>query len=1167
VTIEATLEQQKRAAQNLFVALREKPEDGAAREKLQQNLEAIRQDADLAKDKHLQQQAASALKLLQSDSAEDAKLSATMQTLTSTKVRLEAPSAQTQRMVAASQAVVDQELLQIFLEEAQEVLATIAEHLHIVSKELHNTGALTTVRRGFHTLKGSGRMVGLKDLGEVAWSIEQVMNKWLQEEKNATPQLLGLIKLAHAAFSSWVSTLQDQGWAEIKASSITALADSLLHGKQETPAAAAPLMPETEEEAVVIGEARLAPALYKMYVEEAATHVATLKTECARLDRNGASEAMMRAAHTLSGISRTARFTDIAGLGSALEQWVSELIEHPASLSTTEFDATVQAVTRLEQMVNAVSARRVPESAEKETQELRLLLSAAITQTQPMAATEVTPPVKAAAVKIPKPARAAKMKPAADAPAETKPVEEEQGLTRERRAIRDDFDAQLLPVFLEEAHDLVPIIGEDLRSWRADPEDKKPTVTLARALHTLKGSARMAGAMRLGELTHNMESKVENAAQLGRPMMSLFEDLESQFDRMVAEIGKIKRTTQPEEAAPAVAAPAAEPEQIQVQAVLRVRADVVDRLVNEAGEVSIARARIEGEMRAFKGTLLELTASIARLRHQLREVEIQAESQMQSRLEQLGGEAQHFDPLEFDRFSRLQELTRLMAESVHDVSTVQQTLLKNLDDADAAISQQARLNRDLQDELMRVRTVPFSTIAERLYRIVRLTAKELGKKANLEIRGSQVELDRSVLEKIGAPLEHMLRNSIAHGIEDPGGRIANGKFETGEINIVLHQEANEIVIVLSDDGTGLNFERIREKGLELGLLQAGAAADENQLAQLIFASGFSTAQEVTELAGRGVGMDVVKAEVASLGGRVEVASKHNQGTSFTLHLPLTLAVAQAVLVRAAGRVYALPTTMVEQVQEPRDGELAALQQNHQIIWHGNSYPFHYLPRLLGDYQTLPEIKRYNSILLLRSGLQRVAIHVDEIIRNQEVVVKNLGAQLARAPGVVGATVLGSGLVVLIINPVLLLTREAAAPAAIAVAPAPAKKETAAPLIMVVDDSLTMRKITGRLLAREGYRVATAKDGVEALQQLQDVLPDVMLVDIEMPRMDGFDLTKNVRADARTAHIPIIMISSRSVDKHRNIATQLGVNVFLGKPYQEEDLLLQIANYIKQSAAV
>ena len=571
-------------------------------------------------------------------------------------------------------------------------------------------------------------------------------------------------------------------------------------------------------------------------------------------------------------------------------------------------------------------------------------------------------------------------------------------------------------------------------------------------------------------------------------------------------------------------------------------------------------------MRSLKGSLLDLTENVIRLRRQLREIEIQAEGQIQAHVAHTPEGEAEFDPLELDRFTRFQELTRFMAESVNDVATVQQNLLKNLDDANAAILAQSRLNRSLQQALMSVRMIPFASQAERLYRIVRQTAKEVGKRANLDIVGGQVEIDRSVLDKMLGPIEHMLRNAVTHGIETREQRLAAGKSEIGEISMALTQEGNEIILSMIDDGKGLDIARIRERAEAMGLLPHGQPADTATLFDFIFQPGFSTATELTQVAGRGVGMDVVKTEVTALGGRIETLSQPGAGTTFRLYLPLTLAVTKTLQIRAGSRLYAVPSTMVEQVQELKEKALTALRESGEAEWQGHRYPFHYLPHLLGDTDTMPEEHRRYWVLLLRSGTQRVAVQVDELRGNHEVVVKNIGAQLSRVVGIAGATVLGDGQVVLILNPVALASRT---PVAHSQATAPvASLKAKSPTVMVVDDSLTVRKIISRLLAREGYQVILAKDGVDALEQLLDVMPDVILSDIEMPRMDGFDFVRNLRADNRLRSLPVIMITSRTADKHRNYALQIGANHYLGKPYDEEELLGLIAGYIaaKNSAA-
>jgi chemosensory pili system protein ChpA (sensor histidine kinase/response regulator) len=784
---------------------------------------------------------------------------------------------------------------------------------------------------------------------------------------------------------------------------------------------------------------------------------------------------------------------------------------------------------------------------------------------------------------------------------------EEIGLERRTRRLDDDIDQELLPIFLEEAQELVPAVGQGLRDWRVSPDNTAAGNALQRTLHTLKGSARMCGAMALGELTHHMETRVENALATKELPATFFEDLEVSYDRMgflydrlvnphaavpdsvdepesPAEIAAPQATTPqattpqveaapsaPDASAPAKAEqkPATQAEQELAgasRAMLRVRADLIDRLVNEAGEVSIARSRIEGDLRSIKGALFEFTENVNRMRAQLRDIEIQAESQMQSRISLAQETETSFDPLEFDRFTRFQELTRMMAESVNDVATVHQNLLKAVGESEAATTAQARLTRALQANLMRIRMVPFSSVSERLFRIVRQAAKETEKRAVLDIKGGQVEVDRSVLERITAPFEHMLRNSVAHGIETPAERVAKGKPELGEVRIEVRQEGNEIVLSVVDDGAGLNFERIRAKALSQGLLKPEDNPTDGEVAEFIFHPGFSTAQEVTQLAGRGVGMDVVKSEISALGGRVDLSSEHGKGTRFTIFLPLTLAVTQAVLVRAGGVAYAIPAVMVEQVRQVKAPELESYRTSGETSWQDRRYPFRYLPQLLGDAEFVPEARRVTPVMLLRTGANTVALQVDEVVGSQEIVVKNTGPLLARVAGITGATVLGNGDIVLILNPVILAGRELTVSVRAPTAPVEAKPAApAVPTIMIVDDSLTVRKITARLLAREGYNMLSAKDGVDALEQLQDHLPDVMLVDIEMPRMDGFDLTRNVRADSRLKHIPIIMITSRTADKHRNYAKEIGVNVYLGKPYQEDELLQHIGGFVKKPA--
>jgi len=809
------------------------------------------------------------------------------------------------------------------------------------------------------------------------------------------------------------------------------------------------------------------------------------------------------------------------------------------------------------------------------------------------AAEMTTQPLPAPAPATPEPVSAPVSEPAPDPVAVPAPFHADTGITElplaapaQRDALpaifNDELDAELLAVFLEEGADLLPQVGEALRAWQSAPLDAGHAQGLLRLLHTIKGSARMAGAMRLGQHVHEIETHIENMVHEGSATPLAFDELLAHYDHALLlfeqlQQGGMAAAVEADAAADpgaapcadAPSAPCADDQPANKSPLVRVRADILDRLVNQAGEVSIARSRLDNEVGAMRATLGDVSDNLSRLRRQLREIEMQAESQIASSMSRMADiNERDFDPLEFDRFTRLQELTRMMAESVNDAASLHEHLSHSVNHAGDDLVLQARLTRDLQRDLMRVRMVPFASIAERLFRVARQSAKEVDKRVNLDLRGGGVEIDRGVLERMAAPFEHLLRNAIAHGVEPRAARTAAGKSETGELLMEVTQQGNEVVIEFSDDGAGLDLERIRAKGVASGLLAEGADVTEAQVADLIFEPGFTTAEALTELSGRGVGMDIVQSEAQALGGRVDLESTPGQGTRFVIRLPLTLAVTQVVLVAAGGRSYALPAILVEQVQQMNGEALAAAHRvghlNGHMALHGRQAALHYLPALLGDIDMQPQVNQSAPVMMLKNGTERLALQVDEVLGNREVVVKNIGPQLARMAGIAGATVLGSGDIVLILNPVALLHHLAQNPEARAQYAQAVHGDTAADAgtatrahaatVMVVDDSMTVRRVTGRLLEREGYRVLLAKDGVDALEQLREHQPDLLLVDIEMPRMDGFDLTRQVRGDERTAGIPIIMITSRSADKHRNYALDLGVNAFFGKPFQEPELL-------------
>nr|WP_041296655.1 Hpt domain-containing protein [Janthinobacterium sp. Marseille] len=1329
-TVEAELAYHQKQSEELAMSLLAEPDNSLLQEQLRESLEQVRLDATLVDNPEANDRARAVIDMLEhpafvasQDAMEDVALAAAAQVKPAAAVEEETP-----RATPVSDEAIDAELLEIFLSEAVEVLDCVKQTTPESRNAPHNQEYLTTLRRSFHTLKGSGRMVGLLAFGETAWSVEQVLNLRLSETRGGDPDLYALLENATQVLDAWVHDLQTQGRSdrvglalinaaervknnagfyydvadeattplvvdgavaedivdsvetEVTAEPVTeespavAEAEELELSDEElaqfrqfdaapetvnTPAKPVgefdhlqiadvidfpnkPTVLKTDDNIKYIGDLEISLPLHNIYLAETDELVRFLSQDIGEWrhepDRQVNTQ-VVHAAHSLAGSSATVGFRPLQEIAYALENVLQYLARKPVKLLVSEYDALEHAVGRIRFMLQMFALGEMPDAEPEQV---------AILQSMPedfearagLRSSIVPPPEYIEPEEVPLPVHAPESAALAEQPVEestaavpdssqlplvnpdslasaapfAEPVypQLDEELSDPSLLIRDEIDTDLLPVFIEEGRDMLPQMGQALRAWQQDLGNTLLPQSLSRLLHTVKGSARMAGAMSLGQHMHEMETRIENITHAGHPSAAALEDLLARYDQGLHLFEQLQNTNKPavsaSETKPESAAAKAELPQIHsampvtpnklapivpqagalaataAAPLVRVRADILDRLVNQAGEVSISRSKLETEVGTLRQSMGELSENVVRLREQLREIEMQAESQITSRM---GISAdREFDPLEFDRFTRLQELTRMMAESVNDVGSVQQNLSRTIDSASTDLTTQARLTRDLQQDLMRVRMVQFASISERLFRVTRQASKETDKRVNLDIRGSAVEIDRGVLEKMAGPFEHLLRNAIVHGIESREKRQAAGKNETGELRIEIRQEGNEVVIHFSDDGQGLNLDNIRNKALSSGLLTEDMALSDSETTDLIFHPGFSTAEEITELAGRGIGMDVVRSEAASLGGRVAIASEAGKGANFTIHLPLTLAVTQVVLLSTGGKTYAIPSVLVEQVQQLKTGPLAAAYNEGAVMWQSQRVPMHYLSSLLGDLQVAPVTQQYSPLLILKSGNERVALHVDEILGNREVVVKNIGPQLSRMIGIAGATVLGSGEIVLILNPVPLAQR-----AALENIRAPRLTPSDAPdgmgaiaemvdsnlqsaarvqglrtqsIVMVVDDSLTVRRVTQRLLTREGYQVVLAKDGVDALQHLQSVTPDVMLVDIEMPRMDGFDLTRNIRDDERTRDIPIIMITSRTASKHRNYAMELGVNEYLGKPYQEDVLLELIAGFVAKA---
>ena len=1337
---------------------------------------------------------------------------------------------------------VDEEIFEIFIEEALEVLGEINESLPVWKVDYGNEEARGTVRRSFHTLKGSGRLIGAMMIGEFSWSIENMLNRVIDKTISLTPEVFAVLDEAVAVLPQLIEQMQgnqqpvsnlyelmdhadalskgekylppadteaaetavseevtkaDEPTADISLDagidevvlepefdeeesidfSVAAISendDIQLEGSEiellETDAAESDadesvdldtfslaedddetldivdsvdledeisfdvsedeisfdledstsdeisldsvlaveedeislneddslldisydeselgLEPEAAEPSLadVPAKVEIDAELFKIFRAESEGHLNTIRHMLIVNQTDGtpvrADDELARALHTLYGSARTAEVAEIGTVCGNAEKYIK------AKQDTHQLELDADGLTTLNELVATV------------TDVLNKLESGGeLTLNQPLID-------KFEQLYLQESENQADAPVAADVP--------DNALVS-----YGDIDDELVDIFLEEADELVEGAEKSLISWKQDLSDVESVNELKRILHTLKGGARMAELTPIGDLTHALETSIIDAAEDNpEPMMPAMQEA---LDTIVLMLSKVTNREPIQSAAPTIAvlnqakkggaptpppapdeinpsvsesvdiqtdnisfddvspevtdevdissldvvedfetefsspdvtedfeneididistdevlevdsdeltaiepAPAVEelateetasdldkeaaeqtagtdlepssgthafkldrhnvahsdeenkaPKSVQEQ--VRVRAELLNDLVNNAGEVNIYNSRFNQQLSDFGYNLSEFDQTVDRLREQLRNLEIETETQVLSRHEK---ESSHydvdFDPLEMDRYSTMQQLSRSLMESVSDLESIKDFMNNTVRESETLLQQQSRISTELQESLMRTRMIKFSGLTSRLSRIVRQTSRELNKNVEFEINGDELEVDRSILDRIVSPLEHLLRNAVSHGIEGDDVRAALNKDETGKVAISITKDGQDLVVSVSDNGAGINVDAIRSKAIANGMMAAESEISDHDIVQFILEPGFSTAKEVTQISGRGVGLDVVDSEIKQLGGSLDIQSKLGKGTSFIARLPMTLSINQALLVHIQEDIFAVPLNTVEGVVRLSGYELEMIYQKGEGAYEfaGENYDVKYLGYLLKGKKAehLEQAAPY-PVLLVKSGDLRVAVHVDSLVGRREIVVKPVGAQITTVKGISGATILGDGHVVLILDMAALLRAKSVfqIESQAEEMQREAEKTTSDTLtVMVVDDSITIRKVTERILNRRGMEVILAKDGLDASAKLQERLPDIMLLDIEMPRMDGYEVATMVRNNEYMKDLPIIMITSRTGSKHKEKAIEIGVNRYLGKPYQEDELIENINAVLDEEKA-
>jgi chemosensory pili system protein ChpA (sensor histidine kinase/response regulator) len=977
------------------------------------------------------------------------------------------------------------------------------------------------------------------------------------------------------------------------------------------------------------------PALRDIYARETDSHVATVRDWLGKARGFSAPhllpEPVYRACHTLSGSSKMAEARHGIALAEPLNHWLRKSFDSGVGLASDDLDLIEGCMAAMENV-----SRNLDESSGYFVAHDALLADIARAEAQldrriSANATDATGTNE----QLP-----------TEQAASAQPLPEPQAVPT-----GPNYDPEIASIFSDEATELLEESQSSFQGISLTEPRPEEFAALKRPLHTLKGGARMAGVVAMGDLAHELESLIigielgtvppsrdaRDALQRSLDALGHMRDLLAQSrhigpeQALLAQVRSLmgsnampEPVAEPEPvAAPApplesaqvsnvidlplatpqfesttpmdlevVAAPSPPPErpmlapperpaafaQLLAAAAVppgrepalpperaemaRVDAELLNQLLNQAGEVSIARSRVEQQLGSVEFNLAELSRTVTRLKEQLSKLEIETEAQILHRHETETGPRAEFDPLELDRYSSIQQFSRALAETASDVASIQALLESLTGETQNLLQQQGRTITEMQNGLMRTRMVSFQRHVQRLSRIVRQAAADTGKKAELTVEGASGELDRQVLERMLPPFEHLLRNAVVHGIESTQQRLAAGKPEAGQIHLALRREGAEVIVEVRDDGAGMNIEAIRNKAVGLGLIRPDQALTDEEAMQLILEPGFSTAENLTQAAGRGVGMDVVATEVKKLGGALHMESTPGQGSRFTIRLPFTLAVSHALIVRVGDEFYALPLPTVEGVVRIARAEIQQHMQSDvpSYVYGGHKYRFQHLGSFVGmEAGPLPDDEPTLPVVLVRAGELSTGLVAEELIGSREIVVKPVGPQIASIRGVSGATILGDGRIVIILDIGALVRAGWRGRAQAAV---PREKLDRRVVALVVDDSITVRRVTQRLLERNGMRVLTARDGMDAVSVMEEHVPDVVLLDIEMPRMDGYEVAEHMRRDERLRGVPIIMITSRVGEKHRARALELGVDEYLGKPYQESQLLEAIAPLVE-----
>jgi chemosensory pili system protein ChpA (sensor histidine kinase/response regulator) len=1099
------------------------------------------------------------------------------------------------------------QLIDIFVLEVTDGMAILSKALGASTDKIPAPQPLAEQFIVAHRVRGAAALYGYGGVARLAERLETLLEQAPSALPSQWPQTVDYMRMLTETIQVLARAIgqgesEDESIVERCLTSQPGFVDSHQEG---APVPAAYVMPNLDSE--VLAYFRPEADGYLDLIDHLIRSLRQNKNDHDAVDK------LFRATHTLKGSAYTIEFQIIGDVAHPMEDCLMAIREQRCSLHDDVLDAMSKASGTIRCILQRDPAH-VEHLQSSVAQLMRVLKRICggqgedlSTQTSQPLGTTVDSPLGRGGTVV------------SGAPSQISPPD---------RYLFPNLEEEVLAYFVPEAQEYLETLEGDLLRLEDNSYSRELIDQLFRTAHTLKGSSYTVGFRAIGDLIHHVEDFMGAVRDERRKVLpehtnvilrsidviraliqgdsgsaaltkQRFDAVQSELKQLAPSSGLSPLITSPSEqvlsAPDSLHLSTSEPQRqdhgtggvAETREVVRVSHARLERLMNLVGELVIGRGRLEQRLRALEQLSRQVLVFKTRLgdsieafadKHMFTYQE-SLSHQSEPTIQELSGLAD-FGNLELDKYDDFNILARRIGEITDDISESMLQLDGSIRSAHDDMSQLQQLTLLMRDEIARARMVPIGTPFTRFRRTIRETAHALSKDVSLVTSGEQTEVDTGVVERLVDPLVHLVRNAVYHGIEPSAERVAKGKPAVGTIHLHAAHRGNSVILEIEDDGAGMDLEKIRTKAVKMGLVQSEHAAQmsDAQVLQLIFLPGFSTAEQVGDQAGRGVGLDVVKQTIASMNGHIDVESESGAGTKFTLHIPLTLLIATALLVRAGTDRYAIPLAGIVEVSIPTVSSLR--QQNDQTFleFENHSIPVHSLRHLLSHEQSV--IDAMMPVVIVRMATGSIGLAVDELLGRQEIVIKPLGALKPFAQSAFGgATIDTEGRVVLVIDPSRLLSREPKISVTTAlssrrerhsedVQPCNSKVNGTSDIrLLLVDDSLSIRKFVGKMLESAGYQVDTAVDGEDGFRKAAAMRYSLIITDLEMPKLNGFEVVQALRSRPDTKNTPVLVMTTRAGEKHHHMAMTVGATGYITKPVEERILLQEIERWVGRAPVV